>query len=327
MIDTVYIEEEVKNHFRTEKFLAERRFERVIYIEKYTEVFNRKAQNFRLQKKKPALILAKKHGALLQKIPESYGIGGKRNYYFSHLLNCPFDCSYCFLQGMYRSANYVWFLNYEDFQKEIEKEILQEAQTAYFFSGYDGDSLALEAFTHFAEEFLSFFEKHPKGILELRTKSLFIRPLLQREPFENCIAAFTLSPESIAKEIELKAPPLIKRLQAAAILQKRGWKIGLRFDPLIFDKNFYALYGEFFQKVFEYLSSKNLHSVTLGTFRLPKIFYSNMKNIEAGSKLIAALSEETPGKMDYTKELREKMLSFCHQTLLQYLPHQRIHLQ
>ena len=37
------------------------------------------------------------------------------------MYNCLFDCKYCFLQGMYSSANYVIFVNYEDYYDEIKK--------------------------------------------------------------------------------------------------------------------------------------------------------------------------------------------------------------
>ena len=77
---------------------------RLISCKHYKEVFNPAGQSFRLQKKKPALILAKQTGKLVHQIPPSYGVGGTNNYYFSHLLNCLYDCRYCFLQGMYPSA-------------------------------------------------------------------------------------------------------------------------------------------------------------------------------------------------------------------------------
>lgn len=41
------------------------------------------------------------------------------------MFNCIYDCRYCFLQGMYSSANYVIFVNFEDFDKEIE-EVIQD---------------------------------------------------------------------------------------------------------------------------------------------------------------------------------------------------------
>ena len=146
----------------------------LIPIERYGEIFNRKAQNFRVQKQAPALIIAKKQNNLVLPAPEQYGIGGKHNYYFSHMLNCVYDCRYCFLQGMYQSANYVLFINYEDFFSEI-KLIKGKQAGCHFFSGYDCDSLALEPVTGFAEESLKFFGAEPDALLELRTKSTQVR--------------------------------------------------------------------------------------------------------------------------------------------------------
>lgn len=319
MIETVYIEEEIQEHPRVTEFLKSSSCKRVIPIARYTEIFNRKAQNFRLQKEKPALIIAKKYGSYLQEIPAKFGIGGTANYYFSHILNCPFDCKYCFLQGMYRSAHYVWFINYEDFQNAIVEKMKEEKREVYFFSGYDGDSLALEAKTHFAKEFLSFFEANPKAILELRTKSLFIKPLLTRNPFPNCIAAYTLSPAEIAKKIEIKAPPLAKRLQALQDLQKRGWTVGLRFDPLLFVPNFEELYAKFFSEVFQKIDPKKVHSATIGAFRLPKTFYDNMAKAGVERKLLSVITEQEDSAYSYAKEQQEKMTSFCKEQIEKHI--------
>ena len=79
MIKTIYIEEQIKNHFRTKKILS--RFKdnvNVILCDHYGEIFNIKSQNFRMQKIEPALIIAKKEGKKLHNIPSSFSIGGKK---------------------------------------------------------------------------------------------------------------------------------------------------------------------------------------------------------------------------------------------------------
>ena len=124
MIETIYIENQIKKHFRTKQILS--RFKKkieIVYCDHYGEIFNIKSQNFRIQKKKPSLILAKKEGKKLHNIPSSFSIGGKKNYYFSHMLNCIYDCEYCFLQGKHMSAHYLLFVNYEDFFVEIKKKL------------------------------------------------------------------------------------------------------------------------------------------------------------------------------------------------------------
>jgi len=99
MIDTVYIEQEVRSHTRVEQILERVKPTEIIDIERYGEVFNPKSQNFRLQKQNPALILASKHKNFVLPAPPDYTIGSETNYYFSHMLNCIYDCRYCFLQA------------------------------------------------------------------------------------------------------------------------------------------------------------------------------------------------------------------------------------
>ena len=107
MIDTIYIEKEIRKHPRTLGILSKFRNVRTIAIDRYGEVFNRKNQNFRIQKKNPCLILAKKHKGFVLPAPEGFGIGSSKNYYFSHMYNCIYDCNYCFLQGMYSCLLYT----------------------------------------------------------------------------------------------------------------------------------------------------------------------------------------------------------------------------
>ena len=134
MINTIYIENGVKNHPRTQTILARFDQARQISIDRYGEVFNRRAQNFRLQKLKPALILAQKHSGHILPAPNGFGIGGSKNFYFAHMANCLYDCRYCFLQGMYRSANYIIFVNFEDFDEQIDHLITQHPnEKVYFF--------------------------------------------------------------------------------------------------------------------------------------------------------------------------------------------------
>ena len=92
----IYIEKEVKNSQRTKQILKKFKDPVIVIIDRYTEVFNKKNQDFGLQKINPAIILAKKHNNFLLKTPKNYSIGKKNNYYFSYMYNCLFDCRYCF---------------------------------------------------------------------------------------------------------------------------------------------------------------------------------------------------------------------------------------
>ncbi len=321
MIETIYIEEAILQHPRVIDIVGRFPQARKIICSRYGEVFNPKAQNFRLQKQQPALILAEKYKNFALPAPLGYGIGVSKNYYFSHMLNCLYDCRYCFLQGMYQSANYVLFINYEDFQNDI-RHLCAEApdENLHFFSGYDCDSLALEPVTGFAEQFLPFFATLPNAWLELRTKSTQVRSLLNREPLPRCIVAFSLSPDDIAKKVEAKAPSVERRLDALCKLQEQGWQIGLRFDPLIYQSGYQQQYQQFFEQVFSCIDLKQLHSVSLGVFRLPENFFKKVHKLYPEEKIFAGPLVNQQGMVSYKQELEQEMMQFCTQQILTYIP-------
>lgn len=320
MISAVYIEEAVAAHPRTDEML--RRLPDVPHIScrRYGEVFNRRAQNFRLQKRRPALILAEKQGHRVLPTPVSYGIGGERNFYFSHMLNCVYDCRYCFLQGMYRSAHYVVFVNYEEFFEAAALATDEGEEESYFFSGYDGDSLAFEGVTGFVEAALPAFRGLDRAWLELRTKSVRIKPLLASEPWPRCVVAFSFTPQEVSTTLEHGVPSVARRLQAMAKLAERGWSLGLRFDPLIWVSDFKERYRDLFQQVFAAVPTDRLHSVSFGPFRLPTGFFRRLEHLYPEEPLLASAFNDRGGMVSYAEELEAEMVGFCREELTRYVP-------
>lgn len=319
MIENVYIENDILEHFKTKEILSKLGNVNIIVCDKYTEIFNKKSQNFRLQKKKPSLILAKKYGNFILKTPANFSIGGNNNYYFSHMLNCIYDCKYCFLQGMFNSANYILFTNYDDFKNEIiDFHKKKKSEKLFFFSGYDCDSLALEPITNFAEYFINLFSSFKNSFLELRTKSSQVNFLLNQKINQNIIVAFSLNPDSIIKIYESKTPSLKKRLNAIKKLQEKEWEIGLRFDPVIYCENFKQVYKDFFRKVFSSIKS-NIHSVTLGSFRMPNLFNKKLIKLYPNDSFFQNNLQKENNFITYEKQINRELLFFCKKEILKYL--------
>jgi spore photoproduct lyase len=325
MTDIIYIEEQVIDEPLTQRICE--RYPRAtrILCQHYGEIFNRKGQNFRLQKQRPALILARKHHQLVLDAPPGYGLDGNHHYYFSHMLNCVYDCRYCFLQGMYRSAHYVIFVNHDDFKQAISEKLHHtDNSPSWFYSGYDCDSLALDPVTGFVDSFIPFFRQHPQAWLELRSKSPHTRALLQQPPLDNAVIAFSFTPDNISRALEHGVPGLAKRLQAILKLQQHGWKIGLRLDPLIYCDDFRVHYQALFQQLFTTLDADSLHSVSLGSFRLPKTFFNTMQHMYPDEALLAGpLSEklgEQKNMVGYHQSLEADMIGFCSEELMRYIP-------
>lgn len=324
MFDHIYVEQAVLTHPRTQAICTRFASAEVIVCDRYAEVFNRKSQDFRLQKQNPSLILARKEKGFVLPTPEHFGIGGKENYYFSHLLNCLYDCRYCFLQGMYRSANFVLFVNYEDFDEELAATANSSKEQPYFFSGYDCDSLALDSVTGFSDHILSTFAGLPEAWLELRTKSVNIRPLLSRPALANVVVAFSMTPEAASQNFESGVPPLHSRLAAMSQLADAGWPIGLRIDPLIYSPAYETDYQTLLKNVFETVAPDKFHSVSLGPMRFPKAMYDRIVSLYPESKLLAGPLERRGDLISYKPDLEAEMTGFCTAELQRFVSESKI---
>ena len=322
----IYIEEEIRNSEETKKILNNINYENIITCKNYKEIFNPKNQNFRIQKLNPSIILAQKKQNLILETPKNFSIGYKKNFYFSHMFNCMFDCKYCFLQGMFNSANFVIFVNFSDFLKKIKEITNNTNGEICFFSGYDCDSLAFERITGFTDFFLKNFDNIHNAFLEIRTKSINIGFLKKIKALKNVIIAFSLNPQEIINKFETKTPSLDKRLAAIHSLQKIGWNIGLRFDPIILIENYMRHYNVFFKKIFDSLDRKKIHSITLGNFRMPKSYLKKMLKNQPNNSFLLTNYLHQLEKSDKQNKYKKTAINFCFNEIKKYTDEKKIFL-
>lgn len=154
--------------------------------------------------------------------------------------------------------------------------------------------------------------------MELRTKSTQIRSLIKQDAISNCVVAFSINPEDIITGLEHLTPDLQRRISAMQQLQEHGWNIGLRFDPVIYADDYRSMYSTMFEQVFSQLDCDKLHSVSLGSFRLPKNFYDRVKNLYPKEPLFASPLENSKGEIRYKEPVREEIMNFCRDKILNY---------
>ena len=326
MTSCIYIEADIREHPRARRILKRLHRLPVIEIEHYGEVFNPRAQNFRLQKNNPAIILARKHQGHVLAAPDGYGLEGDHHYYFSHMLNCIYDCRYCFLQGMYRSAHQVIFINYEDFGDAIRRVAQGHGGSpVWFYSGYDCDSLANEPLTHFTDSFIPLFATIDNAWLELRTKSTQIRSLLKLEPQPQVVTAFSFSDPVSHAKLEHGVPPIDKRIEAMRSLMDAGWPVGLRFDPVVYHDRYQAEFVRLLDTVFARVDADRLHSVSLGAFRLTRDHFRRISRLYPEEPLFAQELHLQNGIISYAPDQERAMIEFCESQLMQRIPEQKYH--
>ena len=327
----IYIEEALLGGEEAEAILWKFPKAKCIPIRHYKDLFNRRKQNRALQEKSRKLILAKKEGQRIYPgAPVCQSFSENAFYYASLLMNCPFHCEYCYLQGMYPSANLVLFLNLEDYFSDCQR-LIKEKGSLYLCISYDTDLLALEELYPFVERFARFLEEEPDLRIEVRTKaggeSLFRRLLkmhLSEDAKKRLIFAFTLSPEKIVSEAEHGTAGLKGRLKAVKMAMEEGFTLRLCFDPMLYHADWESLYTELLETVFREIPMEKLYDVSVGSFRISESYLKAMTKACGASPYTSFPYENTDGYYHYPKELLLKMEGFLEHRLLEKLPKEKI---
>ena len=300
-LDAVFIEEGVDKAFLS------------LDLEKGSYLIGDYTSYFHNLKDRVAIILANKKGELLRKTPDGYTPNGGSGYSILASYNCIYDCSYCFLKGYFKSFNPVIFANLSDYFKALEGVIKSDLRRPlYFYLGTFSDPIALSAYGSFVEQFIWFFENiDDDGVfLEIRTKSVRIERLLELEPPKNVIFAFSLSPQSVIDKYEFFTPPLTSRIEAIKKLDSKGFKVGVRFDPVFIDKI------EDYKPIIDFVNTiKNLHSVEVGFLRFDKNDYKNM--LDKSPSVLRGL-EFTRGMYRYPDDKIKNAIEFFKRELKEF---------
>ncbi len=312
----IYVETEARGYPLTKDILGRFADATVLPIDHYKDMFCKKNQNFVAQKNSPSLILAVKPNGFVHKgSPMCDDFGFEHFYYVTSIMNCLYNCEYCYLQGMYPSANVVIFVNSED--------IIQEAETmldglhAYLCVSYDTDLLALESITGYTSLWASFARRHPNITIEVRTKSANYAQIKQAlgAPADNIILAFTVSPEPIAAAFEHGVPSLAKRVAAANRALADGFRVRLCIDPILYVDGWQDIYGAFASYVSDQLPKSPRLSISTGAFRVSRPYFKTMRALRPCTKLFAYPFVLTDGHFSYAENISEEMIAFVRQKL------------
>lgn len=317
----LYIERSILDHPKTQRIRAKFSESQVIVIDHYKEVFNRSSQSFAAQSSSKKLILARKEGKFLHEGSQySDGFEHEQFFYASSVMGCLYDCDYCYLQGLYPSANTVLFINLEDAFDQLRPYLGKDTLVA---TSYDTDTLAIESLAHQTREWLEFAAEYEHLHLEIRTKSANIKSLKSIAPNPRVTLAWTLSPQVIIDRYEHATPSLEKRLSAVIEAIALGWKVRLCIDPVIYTENFDILYPMLIDRIFSLIDPKTIEHLTLGSFRMSQNHLRALKKLRRSDVAFYpyAVSHEMA---TYPEEIETYILEQLGTKAHEYLPQERI---
>ncbi len=325
----IYVEESVCGHPVVRRILQRlkeaHQETQIIPIAHYKDVFCRRGQDFVAQQRAQSLILAQKQGRLFYpgaQVCQSFG--NEHFYYTSCVMNCLYDCEYCYLKGMYPSGHVVLFVNQEQYFQELAQ--LLQKHPVYLCISYDTDLLAWEELTGFVERWMEFAAEHRGLRLEVRTKCGRTDYWEKWRPDQSVVFAFTISPQQVIEEWEHGTASLSQRIKSATTAVELGFSVRLCFDPMIYCPDWREKYAAMLDEVFASLSGDALTDVSVGSFRISHDYLKKMRRVMPHSVVVQFPFENIKGVYQYPEALRREMEEFLTERLRQEMPEEKIYL-
>lgn len=320
----IYVEKNAMNYETVNNIISHFSNSKIIEINHYKDIFCRSHQSYMLQEQSPKLILAVKSGNLIYKGANVCNNFGNENFYYtSCIMNCIYDCEYCYLQGMYQSANIVVFVNIEDIFDKL-KEFLN-IHSVYLCISYDTDILAFENILGYVNKWVDFARKHKNLTIELRTKSSNFKSISKIEPIDNVILAWTLSPQEIIEKFEHNTPSLEQRISNINNALNKKWKVRLCFEPIVYEKGFREVYSNFIKYLFSSISYESIYDISIGTFRVSSEYLKIMKKQRPNSIILNYPFKNDNGVFHYENEISESILLYVYNLINEYISKDKIY--
>jgi spore photoproduct lyase len=324
----IYVEKDVVGYPLTDLALSKFSSSSIVMIDHYKDLFNRPGQDFQVQKLSMKLILAKKKEPYLypaSNIIQDYDTPNV--FYNTPILNCIYNCDYCYLQGMYNSGNLVVFVNEDDMMDAIDREVSDPrdpSRPTVVSISYNTDLLAMENILPLSRRWINYIDGKRDTILEIRTKSALFGAIKDIEPSENVILSWTLSPEPICAKYESTAPPLKSRVNAIKSALDSGWQVRLCFDPIILIDDWFEIYSLFLKRLFQEINGSHLRDVTLGVFRMNKDYFNRIRKRETRSDIYFSDYAIENGIVVVDGEKRRSSMETLVNILTEFVPKDKI---
>lgn len=313
--------------------IAEQSFKRfpkakIIEIEDYKKIFNKNGQDFQIQKLSTKLILAKKQPPFIYPATDIIQDSGFSNFYYcTPILNCIYNCEYCFLQGMYSSANIVVFTNTEEVKDAVKKQILERKypdEPLLLSLSYNTDILALENILPLTKQWINFANNTDDLFMEIRTKSGLTSSFNKLKPSEKILFAWTLSPNNVIQKYEHKTPLLERRIKSIQKIVDSGWPVRLSFDPILIYPNWKEDYKQMFERIKETISGDKIFDITIGVFRMSEDFFHRIKKTKPHSDLFYNNYDNFNNVKTVTKDQKAMVRDFALRHLDGYCSRDKI---
>jgi spore photoproduct lyase len=226
-------------------------------------------------------------------------------------INCPMDCSYCFLQSYINQPSLRIYANLPEKLDEIGEYIDSFPERIFRIgTGELTDSLALNYLTGWTDYLLPVFSRRKNCILELKTKTSSVESLLKSIYRERIVLAWSLNSPRIVSIEERKTASLKERILAAHDCQKAGFMLAFHVDPLLYYPGWDEDLEDAVRLLEKYIDPESIIWISLGCFRyMPALKWAIKKRFPKTKIFDGEFVTGLDGKLRYFKPIRIEMYS------------------
>jgi spore photoproduct lyase len=234
--------------------------------------------------------------------------------------NCPFNCTYCFLQNYLTNKTVSIIGNIDTVLDEVTEKINKEPKRFFRIGTWElGDSLALEQYTGQAKTLIKGFAKFNNALLDLRTKSDNVDSILGLEHKGKTVVSWSLNPQVVIAHEEKDTASLSKRLIAMKKVTAAGYLTSIHFDPIILYKGWETGYISLIKQIFDTISADKVAWISIGSLRFNPEMKKIMEQNFPESKITAEeMVLGNDGKMRYVKPVRLEMYKLIYDAIRKY---------
>ena len=231
---------------------------------------------------------------------------------------CSFGCSYCTIQTFYGEVAEL-----EDGLAEKLAAIELDPDRRYHIgTGQSSDSLIWGNRNGVLDALVGFARRHPNVVLELKTKSDNVRPLLERSDLPaNLVCSWSLNTETVIRNEEHGTASLERRLAAARRMADHGSRIGFHFHPMVFYDGWREEYGGIAARLRETFSPREVLFVSMGAVTFIKPVVREIRRRGGETKILQMdMVRDHNGKLTYPDETKIELFGHLFECLAPWHP-------
>ncbi|OGC23701.1 hypothetical protein A2291_04020 [candidate division WOR-1 bacterium RIFOXYB2_FULL_42_35] len=309
--EKIYVEKSVKKELITQNVLKHYKDLPLEYIDAAHQLIK---AHYSIGRGKRTLVLAEQKGEWLDRCPGTRKHICCNYLVINNIVNCPYDCTYCYLQTYINNNILTVYANAADILDALDDFFkLHHGEHYRVGTGEFSDSLALDKVLGFSQPLIGFFAQQKDHLLELKTKSAEVEHLLDLKHNGQTVFAWSVNPEKLIEREEFGAVSLAKRLQAAKKCVAAGYPVAFHFDPIIHYAGWEKDYQQVVKKIFAAIPADKIAWISLGALRYQPELKDIIEERHPQSKItLGELDVAEDGKLRYFKPVRLDIFQKMH---------------